>query len=109
MIPLPSLSLMHDADVIAARPRRRAGITLWEGLRHLGSLRELRIESQGGGDLPASVLACSGLTALSLIACDAENWPVAGLHRYGTAPAAACSGRPCCGCLAPTCLPRARA
>lgn len=99
------------ADLIAARPRRRAGLPLWEGLRHLASLRELRIESQGGGDLPASVLACSGLTALSLITCDAANWPVAGLHRYGQSSASCCllwTGRLCCRRLARPCLVRAR-
>lgn len=75
--------LPAPADLLAARPRRRAGITLWQGLRHLACLRELRIESQGGADLPACALACGGLTALSLVACSADDWPVAGLHRYG--------------------------
>lgn len=70
------------ADLLAARPRRRAGITLWEGLRHLSSLQQLRLEHQGGGGMPANALACRGLQGLTLIACAAEDWPATALHRY---------------------------
>lgn len=72
----------NGADVLAARPRRRAGITLWEGLRRLASLRELRLEHQAGGGMPANALACAGLQGLTLLAAAADDWPAADLLRY---------------------------
>ena len=68
------------ADVLAARPRRRAGIQLWQGLRHLASLRELRLEHQSGAGMPANALACTGLRGLTLLSSSAKDWPLA-LHQ----------------------------
>jgi hypothetical protein len=65
------------ADVLAARPRRRAGIQLWQGLRHLASLRELRLEHQNGAGMPANALACTGLRGLTLLSSSANDWPLA--------------------------------
>ena len=78
LIPLPP----PPADLLAARPRRRAGITLWQGLRHLASLKELVVENQGGGGMPGNALACSSLRGLTLLCAAAEDWPESLLHRY---------------------------
>ena len=63
--------------MLAAQPRRRAGIQLWVGLRHLASLRELRLERQVGAGLPANALACRQLQGLTLLGCEARDWPTA--------------------------------
>ena len=64
------------ADVLAARPHRRAGTTLWEGLRHLASLSELRLADLGSsGGMPAAALACPHLTGLTLISTAVAHWP----------------------------------
>ena len=73
---------LPPADLLAARPRRRAGITLWQGLRHLASLKELLVENQGGGGMPGNALACSSLRGLTLLCAAAEDWPESLLHRY---------------------------
>lgn len=82
----PDLPLLpadcSPADLLAARPRRRAGITLWQGVRHLASLRQLRLENQGGGAMPINALACSSLQGLTLLCAAAEDWPSSLLHRY---------------------------
>jgi len=74
---LCALCRHHHADVLAAHPRRRAGIQLWQGLRHLTSLRGLRLERQAGAGMPANALACRGLRGLTLIECEARDWPSA--------------------------------
>jgi hypothetical protein len=79
---LSGLTYLSCSDLLAARPRRRAGITLWQGLRHLTSLRELRFENQGGGGMPTSALACSSLRSLTLMCAAAEDWPETMLQRY---------------------------
>lgn len=63
--------------MLAARPRRKSGITLWEGLRHLAGLRQLAVEGQQGAGMPANALACSGLEALTLTRSGAGAWPSA--------------------------------
>ena len=70
------------ADVLAAQPRRRAGIQLWEGLRHLASLRELFLENQSGAGMPGNALACTGLLGLTLLSCAVQDWPALP-RRYG--------------------------
>ncbi len=65
------------ADVLAAQPRRRAGVQLWQGLQHLASLQLLRLERQAGAGMPANALACRRLRGLTLIACEAGEWPAA--------------------------------
>lgn len=79
---LSSLTHLSCSDLLAARPRRRAGITLWQGLRHLASLKELVVENQGGGGMPGNALACSSLRGLTLLCAAAEDWPESLLHRY---------------------------
>ena len=73
----PAACAAAAADVLAARPRRRAGIQLWQGLRHLASLQELRLEHQSGAGMPANALACTGLRGLTLLATAAVDWPLA--------------------------------
>lgn len=84
---------LRRADVLAAQPRRRAGIQLWQGLRHLPSLQELRLENQTGVGMPENALACSGLTRLSLISCQLNTWPLS-LQSHGDI------WRCCCCCRA---------
>ncbi|PSC69897.1 Kazal-type serine protease inhibitor domain-containing [Micractinium conductrix] len=74
---LAQLTHLACTDVLAAQPRRRAGIQLWVGLRHLASLRELRLERQVGAGLPANALACRQLQGLTLLGCEARDWPTA--------------------------------
>ena len=63
-----TLSSSPLADVLAARAGgRRAGITLWQGLRHLASLQEFRCENQGVGPVRADM----PLNAWSAAACAA--------------------------------------
>jgi hypothetical protein len=66
--------------VLAAQPRRRAGLQLWAGLRLLASLRELRLERQGGAGLPTNALACRELQGLTLLGCEANDWPASPYH-----------------------------
>ncbi|KAL4858951.1 Volume-regulated anion channel subunit [Chlorella vulgaris] len=73
---LGRLTHLACSDVLAAQPRRRAGIQLWQGLRHLPSLQELRLENQTGVGMPENALACSGLTRLSLVSCQLNTWPL---------------------------------
>ncbi|EFN55411.1 hypothetical protein CHLNCDRAFT_134537 [Chlorella variabilis] len=72
---LARLTHLACADVLAAQPRRRAGIQLWEGLRHLASLRELFLENQSGAGMPGNALACTGLLGLTLLSCAVQDWP----------------------------------
>ncbi|KAL4428492.1 hypothetical protein ABPG75_002581 [Micractinium tetrahymenae] len=72
---LSQLTHLSCADVLAAQPRRRAGVQLWQGLRHLASLRELRLERQAGAGMPANALACRRLQGLTLVGCEAGEWP----------------------------------
>lgn len=74
-------------------------MTLWQGLRHLPSLRELRLQGFNvGSGMPASALNCSGLQGLTLVACTADEWPQAALHLYSECPLALerCPAFCCC-------------
>jgi hypothetical protein len=67
---LSQVSFLSLKNVLAARPRRKSGFTLWNALPGLKSLRKLVIIGAGrDAELPRSALACSGLEELTIQEC----------------------------------------
>lgn len=67
---LGHVSYLGLSNILAAKPRRKSGFTLWDALPGLRSLRHLCVSGAGqDAGFPASALACSGLRSLSLSEC----------------------------------------
>ena len=64
-------------SVLAARPRRKSGFTLWDALSGFQSLTHVRVSGVGGdAGLPASALAIPGLRSLHITDCvHVGTWP----------------------------------
>ncbi len=61
--------------MLAAKPRKKAGTTWWEGLRYLEGLSQLRIQEQDFASMPANALECTALRGLTLLRSAAGDWP----------------------------------
>jgi Leucine-rich repeat (LRR) protein len=75
---LSKVSFLSLTNVLAAKPRRKSGFTLWNALSGLKSLKKLNLIGAGrDAELPRSALACSALTSLSIQDCShVGNWPL---------------------------------
>lgn len=75
---LSKVSFLSLTNVLAAKPRRKSGFTLWNGLSGLKSLKKLNLIGAGrDAELPRSALACSALESLSIQDCShVSNWPL---------------------------------
>ncbi|GAB4814327.1 hypothetical protein N2152v2_001373 [Parachlorella kessleri] len=72
---LSQVTLLGLTDILAARPRKKAGTTWWEGLKYLDCLAQLHIKDQDCAGMPASALDCTGLRGLTLVRSAADHWP----------------------------------
>lgn len=81
-----ALSLVSRLDlsgILAAKPRRKSGFTLWHALRGLSSLQYLSIADVGqAAEMPWTAFACTGLRGLTLLS----------ISRLGRWPDASCEG-----------------
>jgi len=74
---LSNVSYLSLTNVLAAKPRRKSGFTLWNALPGLKSLKKLTLIGAGrDAELPQSALACSALESLSIQECsNLGDWP----------------------------------
>jgi Leucine-rich repeat (LRR) protein len=75
---LSKVSFLSLKNILAAKPRRKSGFTLWNALPGLKSLKELVVIGAGrDAELPRSALACSALERLGVRECShVGHWPL---------------------------------